>query len=485
MTVAPPPAPQSKQQHRISEHQTPTPIEPAPERADYVSLRRAGDIINLLPILQQRSKEWGRPVRLVVHREFAPLLEGASYVTPVIWDGDWEDAMAAATQYHAVNAQVFARGVRPDVRTHNFARLAWTKCGARRWERHLPLVFDRRNHDREASLAHAVFKTDKPKLLIKMQGNSSPFPLATWLDGRIRTEFGERAEVVSLDSLRAERLYDLVGLMDRANCLVTVDTVTLWLSHASPCPSVQLVNGTGFAASPPRGNCIKRLPYLAVQTKWHEIANAIKKTVTITPHGDSMVCTFMDYTPDEQDARERHRKAAESWPKLGARLYPFTPMRSSKRFADPRGMPYIRDMVQAAFGTGTEDIIVITNNDIIFGDKLREAIIASCQRYGCYWAYRTNLPTRTTDQGADVFAFTRSWWHLHEHLYPDFLLGYWWFDDVLVRLMRWSGCLEGPREYFHVVHRGVLDRLHSPGQKYNERLANQWLTEHQEDREKP
>src|SRR5207247_7619113 len=130
-------------------------------------------------------------------------------------------------------------------------------------------------------------------------------------------------------------------------------------------------------------------------------------------------------------------------------------------------------------------IVIITNNDIIIGDGLREAIKKSCAAWGCFWSYRLDKPGGQTDQGADLFAFTRDWWRLHEHLFPDFLLGYWWWDDVMVRMMRWSGCQEQPRLYYHEPHTGVTARNGTPGAKYNERLAQAWLLEHDELREKP
>ena len=44
-----------------------------------VSLRRNGDIISLLPLLKFMADANGQPVRLVVHRDYAGVLEGVSY----------------------------------------------------------------------------------------------------------------------------------------------------------------------------------------------------------------------------------------------------------------------------------------------------------------------------------------------------------------------------------------------------------------------
>lgn len=456
-------------------------------KADVVSLRRAGDIINLLPILQTRAEKYKRPQKIVVHRDFAEVLDGVSYAEPVIWDGDWEDPLAAAKKHNATNAQVFGKGLSPDIYFGNFARLAWQQIGER-FNRHEPLIFDRRSSEREKALRDSIFKTDKPKILVKLDGNSSPFGERNWVRQTVRNEFSERAEIISLDDVKAHRLYDLIGLMDHAHCLITSDTSTLWLAHATQCPSIQFVNGRGFSASPPRGNCIKRVPYQEVQVRWGEISTVISKTVTTTKHGNSKVLVFSDFRPHDSETVRRQNAAFKTWGSLGARMHPFHPKRNSTQFGDNRAMPFVRDMIRSGFESGSEDIVVITNNDILFSDSLAKSIDNACEAHGCWWSYRVNgLTGNNTDQGADTFAFTRSWWHLHEHLFPDFLLGYWWWDDVMVRLMRWSGCDEQERLIFHEPHPHTQspNRTNTPGHHYNENLANLWLKTHEELREKP
>lgn len=453
------------------------------ETADVVSLRRAGDIIILLPLLRMLSLKNQRPVRLVVHKDFVDLLDGVSYIDPVAWDGDWEDPITAAKHFNARNAQVFGKGLRPDTMRHNFAKLAWAQLGFK-WNRYTPLVFDRRNLDREADLAAKVFQTDKPKILVKLEGHSSPFGERSFVAERLKMDFGQQAELVWLDSIRAERVYDLLGLMDRAACMVTMDTVTLWLSHASKCPSIQFVNNGSFGASPVRGNCLLRTAYSTVPSRWNEIREIIHSTLH-SPINNDMVLVFSDFTPSDPDTKRRQDAAYRTWPSLGARMFSFRGQRSSAIFKDNRAMPFVRDMIEAAFSTGQEEIVVITNNDIKFDPKLKESILKSCSQWGCWWAYRTDRPGGRTDQGADVFAFTRCWWNCHRHLFPDFLLGYWWWDDVMVRLMNWSGCIEQSRLYYHEPHVGVQNRLYTSGAAHNEHLASRWLTAHDEGREKP
>ena len=52
----------------------------------YIQLGRYGDILNLLPLLHKDSLAGVKP-KLMVAAEYAPLLDGVSYVEPVIYPG--------------------------------------------------------------------------------------------------------------------------------------------------------------------------------------------------------------------------------------------------------------------------------------------------------------------------------------------------------------------------------------------------------------
>lgn len=455
---------------------------PRESSADVVSLRRNGDIISLLPLLKRMSAKMQRPVRLAVMREYADLLDGVSYVEAVPCDGDQESPLPVAERMNAVNAQVFGSGLFPDVQSSNFVKLAWSMVGYR-WDRHAPLVFDKRDYMREEQLSSRTFKTDKPKILVKLHGHSSPFPDGEYVWNELRQI--KDVELVNLDEVKAERLYDLLGLMDRAECMITVDTSTTHLAQASRCPTIQLTNNLTFGASPPRGNCILRFPYKNVRQNMSSVVGLIRLCAAQSGN-DKKALVFNHWVPRDENTKRRQDAAYETWLKFPARLFAFDGKRNSEGVGDKRRMPFVRDMIQSAF-SGSEDVIVISNNDIRFDGQLSDDIQQSCNKWGCWWAYRTDHAGGPTDNGADVFAFTRKWWSIHQHLFPDFLLGYWWWDDVMVRMMRWSGCAEKKRLYYHEPHpqSQAPTRQNSPGAMHNERLANEWLNKHDERREKP
>lgn len=444
-----------------------------------VSLRRYGDIINLLPLLRFIHRKTNTRVKLIVHRTFANVIEGVSYVEPIIWDGDMDAPLAAAKAHGAVNAQVHGLGLKPDP-TQNYAKRAWRLLGYE-WSRHSELVFDRRDALREKKL---VPESDLPIVLVKLHGFSSVFKESENLWALLRAEFDGLCQLVDLDKINADRIYDLLGLLDSAACLVTVDTVTLWLARGSKCPVVALVNDLPYLASPPVGNVLVRLPYRVAFKFWEKIASAIHSTL-FDPYKHGMVHVFQDFQPPDENGKRRHKEAMATWHLLGARQLPFTGKRSSKSVGDNRGTPFIKDMVNAAISTGGENIIIISNNDVKIDPHLSAAILESCNQWGCYWAYRLDQPNGKTDHGGDLFAFTRKWWFMHQHLYPDMLLGYLWWDDLLVRMMRWSGCAEQARLYYHEPHPGVITRPRTKGSDHNEIQAHEWLKSNHELNRKP
>lgn len=445
-----------------------------------VSLRRAGDIISLLPALGQMSKDKGKPTRLIVSdalagNDYVNLLDGVSYVTPQTWHGDWEDPVKAASEFRAVNAQVTGRGMVPDLVEGNFCKDAWKRLSLT-WDKYLKPQFDRRDAAREKRLLDVTFQTEKPKVLIKLNGESSPFRNREFVRDQLVMEFAEHAELIWLDDIRAERIYDLLALLERASCLVSIDTVMLHLAHATACPVIAFTNGNGFSATPPKGNCVLRMPYVDVAGRWKDIADVVGHSIR-KHHDERIVHVFSQYEPRSSESKRRNAEAFATWPNLAARQHPFSVEnhRSSYYIGDAYGMPFVRDMIYSAMGSGDEGIIVLSNNDIHIDPKLADEIRGQCAVHGCYWAYRIPKPGGTPDGGIDLIAFTRAWWGLHQRQYPDFLHGSIWFDNVFRRLMTWAGCQEGERLYYHPPHPGWETRREAPSITFNQRLAKEWL----------
>lgn len=235
-----------------------------------VLLGRFGDIINALPILKHINDSYTRPA-LVVSREFAQLLEGVSYVSADIVDLAY-DQLLPAIRYaeraynHVLVGQVHGKGWAQPRLTESYNMESWRQMGfLHRWDDlagGLDTVFDRRNAAREEALAQKIEVPGKPMILYKLdECRSSPCAECPKLIEPIRERFGKEFNLVNLSDVKAERIFDLLGLMDRARLLITIDTSILHLAAASSVPTVALVNPAPWLGTVPRCSCVLRATY--------------------------------------------------------------------------------------------------------------------------------------------------------------------------------------------------------------------------------
>ena len=80
---------------------------------------------------------------------------------------------------------------------------------------------------------------------------------------------------LDLAKIKAQRIYDLLGLYDNAAGMITTDTATLHLAAASNIPYVALINNGG-AGSIPKGNCVLKVRYSQFQQRQKEIEIAVR-----------------------------------------------------------------------------------------------------------------------------------------------------------------------------------------------------------------
>lgn len=114
----------------------------------------------------------------------------------------------------------------------------------------------------------------KPKLLVNLNPTgTSPF---YGVNEVVPLLHQTGLEIVDLGNVRAERIYDLLGLYDHAAGLVTTDTATLHLAAASSIPYIAFVNNGG-AGSVPKGNCILKVRYGQVGQNLSQISQALEK----------------------------------------------------------------------------------------------------------------------------------------------------------------------------------------------------------------
>lgn len=228
-----------------------------------VALGRIGDIIQCLPCVLHIAEEEGQ-CAVVVTPEFAPVLEGCSYATPILFHGSIMDTEGAIAQVRKDFERVLVSRVceRAKHKCESFNEESWHQLGCLHLWNQLPLVFDKRSAQREQALIKQHI-SGRSFALYNMTGKSSPVPNGEqWIE-RNNGRIAPGLPWVNLGAIKAYRIYDLLGLMDWARILVTGDTSTLHLAAASRVPAVNLLQckPSRWHGSKPRNNSVARWYY--------------------------------------------------------------------------------------------------------------------------------------------------------------------------------------------------------------------------------
>ena len=217
-----------------------------------VCLGSYGDLCIVLPYTLDVFRRTGERTRIVVGQNYADLLDGVSYVEPIVYPETWKrgqdcEAVRRAVQWIKERSNGAAlRWVNPVESSdrhcvESFVHEIYFHLGRFDW-RKLPLEFDRRDIGREAVLTERVLRgldPHRPLVLAALDGVASPFPQRAELLAALQAEL-PFANVMDMSAIRAERPYDLLGLMAIAQVLISADTFALHLSAASGVPVIAL-----------------------------------------------------------------------------------------------------------------------------------------------------------------------------------------------------------------------------------------------------
>ena len=250
------------------------------EKRTFIQLGRFGDIILLLPALKYIAESSGFIPRLVVSRDYASVLDGVSYVETEAVPFHWWQGMQQARDFAQ---QKFGEACVLQCHGHNWGiELAkWPNFMSSMWDRTgvplslmpiLPLVFDRRNYDRE--LGTLPKGKGRPFIVVNCNGHSSPFPYRQHLHGAL-WNLHSKIDVIDIATLQAHRIFDLLGLMDRALGTITIDTATLHLAHGSQRPYIAFTVD-GWTSSVPRGKCALEVKYSQTLTRLPEVVKTVE-----------------------------------------------------------------------------------------------------------------------------------------------------------------------------------------------------------------
>lgn len=260
------------------------PQAPPEEPKAFFQMGRFGDLILLMPAYKEWADRTGRQVVVFTSKEFGTVFEGVSYVKPVLLDHNWHlragDALRFARSIypHVIRTQLHGVGLVPATpdTLASFSLSMWERAGLLDRYNDLPLVFDRRSVEREKELVKQWKKTDKPMLLVNFDGRTSPLPSADQFIRSLCQKFGGEFEFVNTNEVRAYRIFDLLGLMDIAAGLITIDTATVHLAAGGKCPYIAIVRDDGQGGSIPKGKVALKVGYSQAIARLPEIFSVME-----------------------------------------------------------------------------------------------------------------------------------------------------------------------------------------------------------------
>lgn len=464
-----------------------------------VQLGRYGDIINILPVAKAIYDRDGIPPAIMVAQQYADVLEGVSYAVPYVYQGDFADINPAIVQAKkafpdVIVSQVYGHDYTVEKHCDSFAKESWRVAGYfPQWGK-LPLIFDKRNSAREAKIIKELVKTKLPVILLNLFGNSSPFSGAAELKSDIVRRWSHCCEIVDISDYQAPRIFDLLGLIERACVFVTIDTATAHLV-SSNMTAMRIVLKTD-KPSLWHGVGVEGIRYSEVSMRRQSIHETIFYGAITRGGFDAprLRHVYCDY-PGKGETARRNGLAAQTWqttyakggwlpmPVADNQLPRLWTKDTGKKFA------YFKDVIDFACGhCEPDDRIVFTNTDSCFSENIAMTI---GNHKVAYFPRRDfpRLDKPLTDAqikkghdycGTDMFVFTPEWWRKIRHDMPDLIIGAEGWDCLLRQLMIENGGKKVMNAIYHERHDSyweVSQNRHAvPSQLHCVKLCYDWLT---------
>ena len=237
---------------------------PGKKHRALIQLGSFGDLVNLMPI----CKAWydaGDEVYIVTRREYAPILNSVTYVKAVIVDIPNREPFTAEKFAkdsgcfdEVIVTQVCGNNRRYPIGPANWQVGEWVRCGMLDKFHEFPTIFDNRDRDaeREALAAYLPVDDGRPLLAYNFRGASRPYARASEQREWINATFGAEWRIVDLGSLNLANVALLLPFIEAAQVLITVDTATVHLAHATNTAVIVFQPEDWFARSEPRENWI-------------------------------------------------------------------------------------------------------------------------------------------------------------------------------------------------------------------------------------
>jgi hypothetical protein len=479
----------------------------------HLNLGRYGDVCAFLPVLKNEYDETGEKPKLIISRDYADILEGVSYVEPIVYYGQFEDITGAlmfakrlgrdvvTSQVvgipNVVVSQVYGDAHAPKIICDSFQQDSFRLAGKLElWPKQPKLVFDKRDKKREARLVKGIPK-DKPWIVVSSGGNSSPFPYNDLLWEVLNHSVPE-FHVVELSKIKAEKFFDLLGIMDHPNTahMILTDSGPLHLSYATEKPVHAIVTDSPILW---HGSAYR--PFYASYTRYSNfprdltrILDLIRNPPAKAKH-ENIIHVYQRTPWATGDEKRRNAVAAKSWEGIGwvdCGLDDNCFVRTSDEMVpdETKRIPMIKEMLRlACVGRADTDVLVLTNTDTCVASDVLKRIQGILPAY----AYRQDfekLESPISDSkiakgrkyaGCDFFVMRIGWWRKNHMLFPDMILGRHSWDRIMRELFKVAGGREIENVIYHEKHYAGWENpqnLHrDPSNLRNCKLARDWLQE--------
>lgn len=493
-----------------------------------IQLGRAGDLINVLP-LAWADAQAGKRTSIMTTAEFAPILEGCSYVTPIIFPGKMAEldkavAFANTLSKDVVNCQLVGPreivkniveaegGTAYKTSTESFLKDQWVLAGRyQEWRNQYPLVFDRRDEAREAKLLAQLEDIVRPNkqtqrralrpILVSASGISSPFPYRKLLFELLRLKFWRNHAIINLDQFKAERLYDLLAVFERAVCLVSTDSAPLHLAYACKrLPVVALANDKPslWHGSVWRPNHICHLRYGDFPARALDMLEAIDNIrapgspfCEDVKQKPKIVHLWSQYELTENN-QERHEDARHTWQQAYLmNRWVACPIEvgaqgrdTANVLKDKKRYPFLKEIIRMGLMRCEEDdVLCLTRSDTGFAPGLTETLLDKPEQPK--FSHRSIRGTNGNSWHpvVDLFAFTKRWWEEHRKMVPEMVMGMdrnW--PRVFAEFLKGNGAKELPFSIYRTPGQVITIReepdLKAPRLTFNEAVAKKYLADH-------
>jgi hypothetical protein len=477
----------------------------SPPETVFVVLGRYGDIANALPLAYYQWKVDGAKPAWIVQKDCASILEGVNYVEPIIYDGHYSEVERAVELHgrrfkRVIIPQMYGNHAVKDHSMSSFAVEMWRHTNLITHWGKIPLVFDNRSDRREKALASQYLVPERRNILVNLSGLSSPFQFRDAVMMDIERRWSAMFNIVDLSKINAERIYDLLGLYDRSDLLITTDTATLHLARASKIPYFAFVTdkpNTWYGA-PTHGNCIGSLRYAEAILRREEMHDAIDSC------REASRPLFLHVHPDfdgSGDTLRRNTLARQSWQvpySMGCvRAIEVHDDQLPRMWMldDGKRLPFLKDVVESAYWRcGEQDYILLTNSDTCFASDIFDVLKIEMNKASCVYARRRDFPrldklleneeivTGHSYPGKDLFCFRKSWWEENRNKMPDMIYGAEGWDALLAILFEESGATVLTDIIYHERHGSYWEkpenRYSVPSQIHCLKLAKAFCREH-------